>query len=94
MNVQTNCSVRLIIDKTDCHFSKQLQLKLSNSNHYLLLLFGQKHYKENNEKKLELLNGLIVGTKDFELAPLQQVEVCIQIYTLSGYNSFFHEHRR
>lgn len=39
---------------------------------FLLRDIKRKHYKENNEKKLELLNGLIVGTKDFELASLQQ----------------------
>ncbi|KAJ3673649.1 hypothetical protein LUZ60_005641 [Juncus effusus] len=28
--------------------------------------------KENREKKLELIHGLVVGTKDFQLTPLQQ----------------------
>lgn len=39
---------------------------------FLLRDIMRSHYKDNTERKLEILNGLTVGTKDFELAPLQQ----------------------
>ncbi|KAJ4734082.1 alpha/beta-Hydrolases superfamily protein [Rhynchospora pubera] len=39
---------------------------------FLLKDIMRYHFKEYTEQKLELINGLVLDTKDFELTPLQQ----------------------